>query len=68
MKLLLATLSITFIIGVLATLRLNYDLQSAREDSRRLRGERDMYNALYRKANTRLAHFQDSINIHCICK
>ena len=42
--------------------------QAPQSEITKLRTERDMYNRLYREANTRLAHFQDSINIHCICK
>lgn len=33
-----------------------------------MRKERDMYNKLYRTANTNLMHFQDSINKYCICR
>lgn len=33
-----------------------------------MRIQRDMYNVLFRKANTNLMHFQDSINKYCICR
>jgi hypothetical protein len=33
-----------------------------------LRRDKRMYDSLYRTANTRLLHFQDSVNAHCDCK
>ncbi len=45
-----------------------FPVQTPQEEIKKLRTERDMYNRLYREANTRLARFQDSINVHCICK
>lgn len=54
--------------GILTMIVLAYDYENLKDESRRLRRERDMYDLLYRKANTKLSNFQDSINIHCICK
>lgn len=55
-------------IAVSSILYLYFRLNTVKEESRRFRGERDMYESLYRKANTRLMHVQDSINAHCICR
>lgn len=72
MKLLLGTgiafMIIGFIIVIIGTLQLDNKLQNSREQNSQLRRERNMYDSLYRTANTRLYQFQDSINKHCICK
>lgn len=60
--------ALAYMFGILTMIVLTYDYEGLKDESRRLRRERDMYDLLYRKANTRLSNFQDSINIHCICK
>lgn len=49
-------------------LQLDFKLRNSQQNEKQLRKERDMYDSLYRKANTRLSNYQDSINKHCICK
>lgn len=68
MKLLIGLSVVLFVAMWMSTIALVNKKNILIEDSRRLRRERDMYDSLYRSANTRLANFQDSINIHCICK
>lgn len=56
------------VIVVWGVLSLDSKLQNEREENNRIRRERDMYDSLFRTANTRLYQFQDSLNKHCICK
>lgn len=56
------------LIGIWANFESDNITQNLREQNAKLRRERNMYDSLYRTANTRLMHFQDSINCHCICK
>lgn len=60
--------ALAYMFGILTMIVLAYDYERLKDESRRLRRERDMYDILYRKANTKLSNYQDSINIHCICK
>jgi|GEM_PF-4064086 len=60
---------IYFTIGFgLACIPLAKTIDEQNEKINRLKKERDMFSKLYRTANTNIAHFQDSINLHCICK
>jgi len=56
-------ITLWFTIIIMTNKKINLEEQNAK-----LRRERNMYDSLYRAANTRLMHFQDSINCHCICK
>lgn len=68
MKLSIMLLVFPIIIMTWGILELDSKLQNEREENNRNRRERDMYEKLFRTANTRLYQFQDSINQHCICK
>lgn len=60
---------VIFIFGFgLASAALYPALEQLKSECRYMQKQRDMYDSLYRAANTHLMHFQDSINKHCICK
>lgn len=55
-------------IAVSSILYLYCRLETVKGEANQLQRERNMYDSLYRTANTKLYQFQDSINKHCICK
>jgi hypothetical protein len=65
---------LSFIVGVLAGTIVIMNIKSycvAEEYESKinqLRRDKRMYDSLYRAANARLIHFQDSVNRKCICK
>lgn len=65
---LIGYLTATIICVAISLFALNYNNDYYEEKENRIRLERNMYDSLYRSANTRLYQFQDSINKHCICK
>lgn len=69
MKLLIITAITMFsVISMWGVMNMDSKTQNLKGQNSQLRRERNMYEKLFRTANTRLSNYQDSINLHCICK